>query len=445
MGRWHEAAAFCTWQTLPQKHWCACLTLDREGRGQRWRELTSTNLQMGCLKKSVMWDTITGDDGEIQDADDDGLVDDVSTLTEDKRKNLLATIKPVKMALMKVDLIYLLDWWHWIHLCAAEMPGLQNHPFNNNCPFSMEGNTGNLGAWSLFDAVRCGYLLELIRWYGGFCNQLSRGYWGTYPKEKSWAESAMKSGLFSMSCVRSWRWVTTCKCIQIYINKNLQILKDATLYFSRASPNLATVIPAMDHTDKEFTTYVLDASSYSPPIWAALEMAKKTLNHCYARMDESHLYHIAMGKSPIIWHSFIHFFLVLHPRHKLSYFRKVKWLDCWIKQAENLVCEEFEHSYSSYHCDTEMADITSDDQSEKNSNVFDSLEALAPPKLLELGSELDCYLNTDVEHVMDALAWWHEHCAVYPCLMKMVLDYLSIPGKSTLLIINCTHQLTNCL
>ncbi|KIM56158.1 hypothetical protein SCLCIDRAFT_133239, partial [Scleroderma citrinum Foug A] len=45
-----------------------------------------------------------------------------------------------------------------------------------------------------------------------------------------------------------------------------EILKDATLYFSRASPNLATVIPAMDHIDKEFTTYALDASSYSPPI-----------------------------------------------------------------------------------------------------------------------------------------------------------------------------------
>ena len=90
-----------------------------------------------------------------------------------------------------------------------------------------------------------------------------------------------------------------------------------------------------------------------------------------------------------------------------------------------------------------MADIPSDDQSEKNSNVFDSLEALAPPKLSELGSELDCYLSTDVEHVTDALAWWHKHRAVYPCLVKMALDYLSIPGKSTLLIINCTRQLTN--
>ena len=279
------------------------------GKGTEVEGANIHKLADGLLEEeSVMWDTITGDDGEIQDDDDDRLVDDVSTLTEDKRTNLLATIKPVKMALMKVDLIYLLDWWHWIHLCAAEMPGLQNHPFNNNHLFSMEGNTGNLGAWSPFDAAQCGYLLELIRWYGGFCNQLSRWYWGTYPKEKSWAERAMKSGLFSMSCVRSWRWVTTCKCIQIYINKNLQILKDTPLYFSCASPNLAMVIPTMDHIDKEFTTYALDASSYSPPIQAALEMAKKTLNHYYAWMDKSHLYHIAMGKSPIIWHSFIHFF-----------------------------------------------------------------------------------------------------------------------------------------
>ena len=45
-----------------------------------------------------------------QDNDSDGWVDEVSALTEDERKKLLETIKPVRSALMKVDgLIYTPD------------------------------------------------------------------------------------------------------------------------------------------------------------------------------------------------------------------------------------------------------------------------------------------------------------------------------------------------
>ncbi|KAF9220170.1 hypothetical protein BS17DRAFT_853226 [Gyrodon lividus] len=53
----------------------------------------------------------------------------------------------------------------------------------------------------------------------------------------------------------------------------LKILKDATLYFSRATPNLATVIPAMDLINKKLTTYSLNPK-YSPAIHAAVGLAK---------------------------------------------------------------------------------------------------------------------------------------------------------------------------
>ncbi|KAG1859087.1 hypothetical protein C8R48DRAFT_605803, partial [Suillus tomentosus] len=41
---------------------------------------------------------------------------------------------------------------------------------------------------------------------------------------------------------------------------------------------------------------------------------------------------------------------------------------------------------------------------------------------------LDHYLSADVEHVTDAIAWWHECCSSYPCLSRMALDYLTIPA-----------------
>ncbi|KIK77423.1 hypothetical protein PAXRUDRAFT_166904, partial [Paxillus rubicundulus Ve08.2h10] len=73
------------------------------------------------------------------------------------------------------------------------------------------------------------------------------------------------------------------------------ILKDATLFFSRATPNLTTIIPVMDHIDEKLTTHSLDPT-YTPAIRAALWIAKKTLNHYYQLTDSSEVYHIAMSE-----------------------------------------------------------------------------------------------------------------------------------------------------
>jgi hypothetical protein len=36
---------------------------------------------------------------------------------------------------------------------------------------------------------------------------------------------------------------------------------------------------------------------------------------------------------------------VLHPRHKLEYFKRHKWEDAWIQAARAIVQEEFSRSY----------------------------------------------------------------------------------------------------
>ena len=38
--------------------------------------------------------------------------------------------------------------------------------------------------------------------------------------------------------------------------------------------------------------------------------------------------------------------LVLHPRHKLQYFKNAGWSDEWIVTAKALVREEFDRSYA---------------------------------------------------------------------------------------------------
>lgn len=76
-----------------------------------------------------------------------------------------------------------------------------------------------------------------------------------------------------------------------------QVFKDATTFFSRSSsPNLAAVIPAIDHIDSHLTTVSLDGK-YKNPIRVACRLAQKTLNKYYSLTDGSIAYRIAMGVS----------------------------------------------------------------------------------------------------------------------------------------------------
>ncbi|KAG1857366.1 ribonuclease H-like domain-containing protein, partial [Suillus subalutaceus] len=89
------------------------------------------------------------------------------------------------------------------------------------------------------------------------------------------------------------------------LRDTLLILKDATTFFSHATPNLAIVIPAMDHIDEMLTTHSFD-KDLNTSIRASLTMGKKTLDRYYSLTDMSQTYRIAM---------------VLHPHNKLNYFK----------------------------------------------------------------------------------------------------------------------------
>ena len=76
---------------------------------------------------------------------------------------------------------------------------------------------------------------------------------------------------------------------------NFQIFKDATLYFSRGTPNIATVIPAMDVIDGMFAMMMEAPDMFCLVICTALAIGSKTLNKNYNKTDNSEVYHISMG------------------------------------------------------------------------------------------------------------------------------------------------------
>ena len=204
------------------------------------------------------------------------------------------------------------------------------------------------------------------------------------------------------------------------------------LFFSQATPNLAIVIPAMDHIDHQLQTFAQD-QKYLLSVRAAISLARKTLNHYYLLMDNSKVYQIAMSEhlsSMTVNLLTAHPSIVLHPHHKLTYFKNMDWEANWISTAERLVQSKFKTSYMAIQHIDNLEDMEDNCNkcANKKSNIFDSLLALAPPKVSNLGSELDHYLSTDMEHVTYAIGWWHECCHTYPSLSHMALNYLTVPG-----------------
>jgi hypothetical protein len=140
------------------------------------------------------------------------------------------------------------------------------------------------------------------------------------------------------------------------------VFQDATAFFSRGTPNLATVIPAMDHIDNLLTTRAVD-HAYDPPIRVALAMGKKTLNRYYALTDASEVYRIAMGAFWTFFFSRLHtltVLIVLHPRHKLTYFAKASWESAWIATAREIVRVEFDRSYADKPVEESTEDVQED-------------------------------------------------------------------------------------
>jgi hypothetical protein len=62
-------------------------------------------------------------------------------------------------------------------------------------------------------------------------------------------------------------------------------------------------------------------------------------------------------------------------------------------------------------------------------NIFDALPSMSFASKSGLADELTRYLVAPTEWTTDPLKWWVENQSLYPCLSRMALNYLSIPGN----------------
>ena len=121
--------------------------------------------------------------------------------------------------------------------------------------------------------------------------------------------------------------------------------------------------------------------------------------------------------------------LVLHPCHKLLYFRTAGQEDEWITSAEEIICTQYHQSYGALDTSWVISQETQFSKTKacvfklllyikvlllvmqttlSSKNIFDNLPALQAPRPAELHDELERCLSLDPERVADALAWWYE-------------------------------------
>jgi hypothetical protein len=104
----------------------------------------------------------------------------------------------------------------------------------------------------------------------------------------------------------------------------------------------------MDHLNAFLASAALN-DEYLPSIQASATIGKKLLNKYYDSTDQSEVYRISMGRcsSIVTIHLIIlTIYQVLHPRHKLEYFKRAGWDNEWIATAREIVQTEFDRSYA---------------------------------------------------------------------------------------------------
>ncbi|GLB43472.1 putative protein dimerization activity [Lyophyllum shimeji] len=363
-------------------------------------ELALRELEAGLDEEEEAMKDAEGDD-ESEDPDDEDLeewVDEIDALTTEERKTLHLAVLPVRRVLAKLRKL------------AFKI---------------INSTTILLPAWK----AQLAKLKLAIR----IMPRDVRTRWNSTYDMLSFALS-YKEGLVALTGdvtngLRAFELSAAEWEIVGQLQLTLKALKDATLYFSRGTPNLPYVIPVMDRIDTLFTT-ALKPTENGPAMRAAIEMAKRTLNRYYSLTDGSEVYRIAM---------------VLHPRHKLEYFERAGWKQDWIKTAHTLVRDVYNRSYANR--DISKAKTGRDDESSSDAdveivaqptkqpkvapkNMFDDLFELKPSAANPVIDELNLYLSTPAENVGDAIQWWYEKRLVYPRLSRMALDYLSIPATS---------------
>ncbi|SJL16081.1 uncharacterized protein ARMOST_19597 [Armillaria ostoyae] len=192
---------------------------------------------------------------------------------------------------------------------------------------------------------------------------------------------------------------------------------------SSGVPLLHEVIPLFDLLISKFEDIIIDTDLF-PGVRAATIHGHAVLCKYYSKTDDSYMYRMSM---------------IMHPAHKMSYFRNQKWEPEWIDRCYAIVHEIWNEHYK-------PSLVTRAPMTQASSESFDDIfpELSKRRRLNDDVDALEKYLSEPViDDLDDPLHYWTsllDECdslgkviqvTLKGALAQMALDFLSAPATST--------------
>ncbi|OJT02035.1 hypothetical protein TRAPUB_7505, partial [Trametes pubescens] len=197
------------------------------------------------------------------------------------------------------------------------------------------------------------------------------------------------------------------------------------------------VIPYMDILTHHLNSFKSDVT-LAPAVRAAAQRGRSMLDKYYTLTDDTMIYRVAM---------------ILHPQHKVQYFRDEGWPEEWVQTAIDLVREEWNTFYKPKNAPALIVPPAAAAAADKGKGkgkasssggrrsaqgaaqlptaaMFKSISRHGKPSQLDA---LEVYLQAPPQpDIEDPLAYWNVVLKTGNThLAQMALDFLSIPSTST--------------
>jgi hypothetical protein len=284
----------------------------------------------------------------------EGWINEVERLTKEEREEFHETVRPVKLALVKVKHIKNKQIYLLLTCILGDLAtGLQDHALHHEVAPRMATNLGGTEAKGYQLATRCCHTLEFHLRYVGLCADPSTGCGHNDPVQGN-----------GFACVQADRRRIGCpggvaRCSKgMYIPRQVHVgINNCCRYSRMPRTSFPARHPAWRTSFQQWTSSTRNsqcthstANTHPQFVLQFLSQSAHATGTTSLRMAPTliGLQWVSIGHPSHQFLTDILLYLsVLHPCHKLTYFLKAKWESEWISTTQELVQDEFRRNYES--------------------------------------------------------------------------------------------------